>query len=326
MIKETEVIKIFKTILVEESKAILEKSKNIDSSIFPIIQKILSSPSHSRIITTGVGKSGFIAQKFAATLASTGSLSFFLNPLDALHGDLGMIHQDDIIFGISQSGQSDELCKIFEILSNNVKISLTGNESSKLSTISDFHILNKTTKEACYLNLAPTTSTTLALSICDAIAISLMKLKNFDKYKFSKSHPLGSLGKRLNTLVSDIMTSEKGLIPVIDSNKSVAETIVSISKYEMGFIIIINNQNTPIGIFTDGDLRRILKSSNLDLLLKSKISNHMNTSFIKIKSDLLLVNCLNQMKKNKITSFPVENNKGELVGAINIRQIINHQI
>ena len=310
----------------DEANAIIDKANQIDESFELVINLIFNKPQNSRLVTTGVGKSGFIAKKFAATLSSTGTPSFYLNPLDALHGDLGVVHKNDIIFGISQSGQSDELCKIFDVLSLNKKISLTGNKESKLSLISDLHILNKIKKEACYLNLAPTTSTTLALAICDSISICLMKLRGFDKEKFSSTHPLGSLGRRLTSKVSDVMVKDIEQIPIISSAKSVSESIIAISKYGMGFIIIANDKNFPVGIFTDGDLRRILDSNNIEVIFNDKISNYMNKNFIMIKPFSLIVDCLNIMKKNKITSIPVVNESNVIVGAINIRQIINYQI
>lgn len=315
MIKETEVIKIFKTILVEESKAILEKSKNIDSSIFPIIQKILSCPSHSRIITTGVGKSGFIAQKFAATLASTGSLSFFLNPLDALHGDLGMIHDNDIIFGISQSGESEELNKIFKIRGENFKISLTGNKNSTLSKISNFHIHNEIVKEACILNLAPTTSTTLALSLTDAIAVTLMRCKNFSKRDFSLSHPLGSLGTMLTLKVNDISVKDDAFIKDDFSFKNV---ISSLNKASLGIIVKVDNRNKPLAIFTDGDLKRILLHKN-KIDLNEDLSKHFQSDFTFFNENDLAFDVKKKFKLNKINSAPIVDENGCVTGLINYR-------
>jgi arabinose-5-phosphate isomerase len=326
MINEKLVNEKINQILKEEYLAIKDKSNNIENQFTFVINKILSAPKHAKVITTGIGKSGFIARKFAATLSSVGTMSFYLNPLDALHGDLGVVHKDDIIFGISQSGEGEEVIKIFKTLKNNYKFSLTGNINSTVSRLSNDHILNQISREACSLNLAPSTSTTLALAITDSIALSIMHFKNFDEVEFSKSHPLGALGKKLTLTVSDIMVHENGLIPSVDLNEKLKNVISSISHFGMGFIVVVDKTTNHVyGIFTDGDLRRLISDSNFTNYLDLEIKNFMISTFTSIKSDTLVVDALSLMKSSKITCLPIIEQK-ELIGALNIRLIINSGI
>jgi arabinose-5-phosphate isomerase len=317
--------KKIKEILTSEYLAIKDKSDNIEIQFTLVINKILNAPKHAKVITTGIGKSGFIARKFAATLSSVGTMSFYLNPLDALHGDLGVVHEDDIIFGISQSGEGEEVIKIFKILKNNYKFSLTGNINSTISRLSDDHILNQISREACSLNLAPSTSTTLALAITDSIALSIMHFKNFDAVEFSKSHPLGALGKRLTLTVSDIMVSDKSIIPSVNLNEKLKNAISLISHFGMGFIVIVDKMKNVRGIFTDGDLRRLISDPNFTDYLDLEIKKFMVSKFISTKPNTLVVDALSLMKSSKITCLPIIEQK-KLIGALNIRLIINSGI
>jgi len=323
MINESLIVQKINEILTKEYLAIKDKANNIDNQFSFIINKILNAPKHSKVITTGIGKSGFIARKFAATLSSVGTMAFYLNPLDALHGDLGVVHKDDIIFGISQSGEGEEVIKIFKTLKNNYKFSLTGNLNSTVSRLSDNHILNQISREACSLNLAPSTSTTLALAITDSIALSIMHFKNFDEVEFSKSHPLGALGKKLTLRVADIMVYDEELIPSVDLNEKLKNVISLISHFGMGFIIIVDKKTNHIhGILTDGDLRRLISDENFTNNLELEINKFMISSYISIEPDTLVVDALSLMKNSKITCLPVLEQK-KLIGALNIRLVIN---
>src|SRR5574344_796770 len=219
-----------------------------------------------KIIITGIGKSGHIASKIAATMASTGTPAFFVHPGEACHGDLGMIETEDLIIAISHSGESSEIMTILPICKRKgIKIiTITSKPNSSMAKIADIHLCTYVTEEAGPLNLAPTTSTTVTLVLGDALAIALAERRNFTKEDFAASHPGGVLGKKLLVLNENIMHTGNQ-IPLVKTNQSVAETIIEITEKKLGFAIVINEDNNKlVGIFTDGDLRRTL-AQNIDL-------------------------------------------------------------
>ena len=244
-----------------ESKEIANLSKRLTDDFEKAINAILQSS--GKLIVSGMGKSGIIGKKIAATLASTGTPSFFLHPGEAYHGDLGMIEENDIVLLISNSGETDEVLKLIPFLKyqKNCTISMSGNDDSTLAKNTNYHLNIAVDKEACPLFLAPTSSTTATLVMGDALAVTLMKLRDFKEENFAKFHPGGSLGRRLLTTVGDVM--KKKNLPIISSQATIKEVIQKISEGKLGLVVIIDN-NKIIGIITDGDIRRTMESREKD--------------------------------------------------------------
>lgn len=275
-----------------------------------------------KIIVTGVGKSGHIASKIAATLASTGTPAFFVHPSEACHGDLGMISKNDMIMAISHSGESSEIMTILPILKKkDIKIiTITSNPNSSMAKISDIHLCTYVTEEAGPLNLAPTSSTTVTLVLGDAIAIALSEMRNFSKKDFAASHPGGSLGKKLLLLNEHIMHKNEE-IPLVTDEQSISEAIIEITQKKLGFVVVINSLNKKlIGIFTDGDLRRIL-SHYTDLNnIKMKEVTHSNC--ITVKATDKAADSLKLIQNKSINGLVVVSDSNDVIGAFNIHDLI----
>lgn len=275
-----------------------------------------------KVILIGIGKSGHIASKIAATMASTGTPAFFVHPGEACHGDLGMISDNDMILAISHSGESSEILTILPILKKkNIKIiTITSNPNSSMAKISDIHLCTYVTKEAGPLNLAPTSSTTVTLVLGDAIAIALSEMRNFSKNDFAASHPGGSLGKKLLLLNEHIM--HKGdEIPLVTDEQSISEAIIEITQKKLGFVVVISALSKKlIGIFTDGDLRRIL--SNFIELNKIKMKEVTHSNCITVKETDKAADSLQIMQNNSINGLVVINEFNDVKGAFNIHDLI----
>ena len=243
--------------LKEEAEAILELIPQLDDNFTKAVD--LRVHGHGKIIVTGVGKSGNIGAKIAATLASTGTPAFFINPLDVYHGDLGVMTSDDVVLALSNSGQTDELLRFIPmVLHMNIPIiSMTGNPNSLLAKYSNAHIKVYVKKEACPLNLAPTSSTTAALAMGDALAIALMQVRDFRPQDFAQFHPGGELGKRLLTTAADVMRTND--LPVIPQEMHLGEAIICVSKGQLGLGVSLGADNKVIGLITDGDIRRAME-------------------------------------------------------------------
>lgn len=276
-----------------------------------------------RVIVTGIGKSGHIGKKIAATLASTGTPAFFVHPAEALHGDCGMIMTDDVILALSYSGETEEILKMTPLIKRLGLpfITLTGAPSSQLATHASINIDVSVEKEACILGLAPTASTTAALAMGDAIAISILKARGFTAEDFARSHPGGKLGRKLLIKVSDIMRT-KDDIPRISEEASLTNTIIEMSKKRLGMVLLFkgNNQRALSGIFTDGDLRRILEKG-LDVR-DTIVRDIMTTNFKTISPDMLAVEALRLMEHFKINGFPVVDEHNNLIGAFNMHDLL----
>ena len=275
-----------------------------------------------KVIITGVGKSGHIASKIAATMASTGTPAFFVHPGEACHGDLGMIESNDLIIAISHSGESSEIMTILPICKRKgIKIiTITSNPNSSMAKIADIHLCTYVTEEAGPLNLAPTSSTTVTLVLGDALAIALAERRNFTKEDFAASHPGGALGKRLLVLNENIMHTENQ-IPLVKTNQSVTETIIEITEKKLGFAIVINEDNNKlVGIFTDGDLRRTL-AQNIDLN-NTKIGDVAHTNCITVRPYEKAADSLKLMQDNCINGLVVISDDEQVLGAINIHDLI----
>ena len=297
-----------------ESKEIANLSKRLTDDFEKGINAILQSS--GKLIVSGMGKSGIIGKKIAATLASTGTPSFFLHPGEAYHGDLGMIEENDIVLLISNSGETDEVLKLIPFLKHqkNCTISMSGNDDSTLAKNTNYHLNIAVDKEACPLFLAPTSSTTASLVMGDALAVTLMKLRNFKEENFAKFHPGGSLGRRLLTTVRDVM--KKKNLPIISSEATIKEVIQTISEGKLGLVVIIDN-NKIIGIITDGDIRRTMESREKDFFnLKAEdlMSNHPKLIY---ESDKL-ISASNIMSQHKINSLLVVNESNDLVGVVQV--------
>ena len=304
-----------------ESDAIKSLSKQLDTNFTSLCDQVRFND--GKFIIMGVGKSGHIGQKISATLSSTGTGSIFIHPTEAAHGDMGLIEKNDIVLLISNSGETDEIINIIPSLKRlSFKIaSLTSNKKSTIARSSDIPIVIKSEKEACPLNLAPTSSTTSALAFGDALAIALLESKGFTKTDFASSHPAGKLGKKLITQVQHIMHKGKD-IPSVGPNTLLSKALMEITEKNLG-ITLIKNKSKVIGIFTDGDLRRCL-NEKIDIN-KTKIRDVMTKKFKKIDFNTLAIDAAELMEKNKIFTLVVM--KGHKnVGVISMHDLIQARI
>ena len=303
-----------------ESNAINGLASQIDTNFTQLCDSIISNK--GKFIVMGVGKSGHIGQKISATLSSTGTGSIFIHPTEAAHGDMGLIDKKDIVFLISNSGETDEIINILPSLkrSSYKLASLTSNNKSSIALASDIPIVIKS-KEACPLDLAPTSSTTSALAFGDALAIALLESKGFTSNDFASSHPAGKLGKKLITQVKHLM--HKGSkIPSVSLNTILADALIEISKKNLG-ITLVKKQSKVEGIFTDGDLRRCL-NQKIDINA-TKIKDVMTKKFKTIEEDALAVDAARIMEKNKIFTLVVMK-KNKNVGVISMHDLIQARI
>lgn len=304
-----------------EIKALDAARKNLGQSFSDLVELIRSRPPHGRVVVMGVGKSGHIANKIAATLASTGTPSFFVHPAEAGHGDLGMITSADIVLALSQSGQTDELLRILPYFKRHgVKLAaMTGGIASDLARHAELVIDTSVPEEACPLGLAPTSSTTLALALGDALAICLLEANGFTRDDFARTHPHGKLGRSLLVTIADVMTPYDQA-PVTGPKIPVKEALFLMSRGGMGFLIVTGETRKAMGVFTDGDLRRCL---DRDLDLKTVlIEEVMIANFSAVEADKLAVEAVNLMESKKVSALPVIDGDGRVVGAINMRQLL----
>ena len=288
-----------------QADSIASLSNQIDKSFAEIAKKV--SLIKGKLIVMGVGKSGHVGQKVSATLASTGTPSFFIHPTEAAHGDLGMIAKDDAVLIFSNSGETKEVTAILPALKRMTSdiFSITGNANSSIAKASSVHLKVQVEKEACPHDLAPTSSTTASMVIGDALAISLIEEKNFSSEDFAKSHPAGELGKKLTTYVGDLAISGNK-VPCIEIDSSIKDTIIEITSKKLGMALVINNKEV-VGIFTDGDLRRAL-NQEIDIENNS-VSSVMTKKFISISENDLAIDAATLMEKNKIFTLNVLNQK-----------------
>lgn len=303
-----------------EAQAVRELTARIDND-FVHACELLVSPS-GRIVVVGIGKSGHIGRKIAATLASTGSPAFFVSAAEASHGDLGMIGSGDVVIMLSNSGQSEELLTLLPPLKRLATpiIALTGNVDSPIATTADVHINVAVQQEACPLGLAPTTSTAAMLAMGDALAIALLDAKGFDEHDFARSHPGGKLGKQLLIKVADIM--HKGdEIPIVHTHMSLKQGLLEVTSKGLGMTTIVDDHNQIIGIFTDGDLRRTLdKDLDVNTTVMTEV---MTTNCLTARADQLAVEILKLMQSKRINSLPVVNENNEVIGALNMHDLLN---
>ena len=301
-----------------ESKGLEKLAKTLSSDFNLVCDALFQT--QGKIITLGIGKSGHIAKKVSATLSSTGSPSSFINAGEALHGDIGGINKNDSVIIFSHSGESEEIMSLIPFLK---KVgcdvfSITGSKDSFIARNSQVSLDTGISEEACPLDLAPTTSTTVSLALGDAIAVALLEAKNFKSDDFAKSHPGGKLGKRLITTVEDLMSKGKDL-PIVSKEMTLSETLIEISSKGLGVALVIDKKKLA-GIFTDGDLRRTLNKVK-DPLSKS-IDTYMTKKTKTILVDKLAMEALEIMQKNKIYSLAVVDKKNMPVGIIRMHDLI----
>ena len=324
--QKNKIRKIAKEVIKFEINALKTLNNNINDTLSKIVQLILSCKK-GKVIISGVGKSGIIARKWAATFSSTGTPSFFLNASDASHGDMGKISSNDIVILISNSGQSNELKNIIQYSARNKNIKLIGITSKKDSILfknSDISFLMPNIKEAGPENIVPTSSTTNQLALGDAIAIACMKFRNFNKFDFKKFHPSGTLSIKLKT-VGDLMIKGKKL-PLANENIKMKQAIRIINNKKLGVIIIQKKNGNTSGIITDGDLKRI--AQKFDRFEEMQLKNVMNRSPITVTEDTLAASALSIMNSKKITSICVHKNNRmrKTIGLVHIHDILRSNI
>ncbi len=302
-----------------EKSAIEGLKKSCDARFVEACQAMLNC--QGRVVVTGMGKSGHIANKIAATLASTGTPAFYVHPGEASHGDLGMFKKQDVVLALSNSGETGELITLIPVLKRIgcPIVAMTGNENSTLATNSDIHLYAGVEEEACPLGLAPTASTTASLVLGDALAVSLLEARGFTAEDFALSHPGGSLGRKLLLTNKDIM--HKGeRIPLVPETATLKQAIIEMSAKGLGMTGVVNAQNQLIGIFTDGDLRRWLdhKDFSTDLL----ISKVMTPSSVYSEPNILAAETLALMESKKISGLFILNDESQPIGALNMHDLL----
>lgn len=306
-----------------EAEAVLALTKRIDDSFLQALNIVLSCK--GRVIVSGIGKSGHIARKIAATLSSTGTPAYFVHPAEASHGDLGMITANDVFIALSYSGESQELLTIVPVIKRQGAqlISMTGNPKSSMAESADVHLNAAVDKEACPLGLAPTASTTAALALGDALAVALLDAKGFRKEDFARSHPGGSLGRRLLTHVRDVMHSGNQ-IPAVSQNATLAEAVLEISRKGLGMTAIVDDAQQVLGIYTDGDLRRTLaKQSDFNSVLVSSVMSRNPHSIL---PDALAVEAVQIMEEYNISQLLAVDSSNKLVGALNMHDLLRAKV
>ncbi len=296
----------------DEAQALLDLIPQIDTSFDQAVDLIYHC--HGKVIVTGVGKSGHIGAKIAATLSSTGTPSFFINPLDVYHGDLGVMTKDDVCLAISNSGQTDELLRFIPMLLHMEVpiIGMSGNPKSLLAKYSTCHLNVSVKKEACPLNLAPTSSTTASLAMGDALAVALMQVRNFQPKDFAQFHPGGELGKRLLTTAQDVMHTAN--MPVISPDMHLGEAVILVSKGKLG-MGVAERDGKVVGLITDGDIRRAMEKWQAEFFDRT-VSDIMTTSPKCVNPQMKITEIQQIMNKYKIHSVLVVNDEGCLLGIV----------
>jgi arabinose-5-phosphate isomerase len=312
-------IELAREVLAVEIEGISAVRQRLGKEFEQAVALIMDCP--SRLVITGIGKSGIIGQKIAATLNSTGTPSFFLHPVEAMHGDLGMVTSSDVILAISYSGETGELNGLLANLRNrSVRvIAMTGTPESTLASCSDVVLNVQVPREACPLGLAPTSSTTATLALGDALAVSLLRRKQFKEEDFRKNHPGGSLGERLKVAVKEVML-KKGKMPVVDDQATLVEAVNELNEKSLGAVIVVDHEYRLKGIITDGDLRRLMTGavSIRDL----EMDQVMTTDPISISCNLLAADALSIMQQHEVTVLPVVEDRGHLEGILHLHDLL----
>ena len=302
-----------------EASEIEALANRLDENFYQAVRLILQC--QGRVVVSGMGKSGHIGGKIASTFASTGTPAFFMHPAEASHGDLGMIMQGDVLIALSNSGESDEILAILPPLKRlgATIIAITGKNDSTLAKAADIHLSAHVSKEACPLGLSPTSSTTVALALGDALALCVLDQRDFTAEDFARSHPGGSLGRRLLIHVSDLMRRDSQ-IPAVAADATLKAGLLEMSQKGLGLTAVVNQDYQPIGIFTDGDLRRTF-AENIDVGSAS-MQDVMVKNPRTILQDQLAIDAVAVMEQGKISGLLVTDNTGKLVGALNMHDLL----
>lgn len=319
MIERSSLLKNARAVLDTEARAIVALQERLDDAFVSACEHVLNCNGH--LIVTGMGKSGHVGHKLAATLASTGTPAFFVHPAEASHGDLGMIKRDDLIVALSNSGETAEIIALLPVIKRLgvTLIAMTGQPESSLARHADIHLDTSVDREACPLGLAPTASTAAQLAMGDALAIALLDARGFTAEDFALSHPGGALGKKLLLHIRDVMHQGADL-PSIDPQQTISEAIVVMTRSRLGLCAVVDGQNRAIGILTDGDLRRGLdgigdiRTTRVDALM----TEHPQT----IGADALAASAVELMQSRRIQGLLVVDDESRLVGALNFQDLL----
>ncbi len=316
---EQDIIALAHAVVTVEKEAIESLLERIDADFVHACRLMLACK--GRVVVTGMGKSGHIAGKIAATLASTGTPAFFVHPGEASHGDLGMITSQDVVLALSNSGETEEIVTILPIIKRLgvPLIAMTGHPESTLAKLASAHLNVAVEQEACPLGLAPTASTTAALVMGDALAVSLLESRGFTRADFAMSHPGGSLGKRLLMRVGDLMHRDDA-VPAVSRDARVADVLLEMTGKKLGMTAVVDDQRNVAGIFTDGDLRRMLEK-NLDVH-DTAVTEVMTSSCTMVGEDLLAAEAMRIMQQKKINALLVVDQRQKLIGALNMHDLL----
>ena len=316
-------LELARRVLAIEADAVRALIARLDERFLAAVSLILGCK--GRVIVSGIGKSGHIARKIASTLSSTGTPAYFVHAAEASHGDLGMIQRDDVFIGISYSGESDELLQIVPLVKRQGAklITLSGNARSSLAREADVFLDAHVDQEACPLNLAPTASTTAALALGDALAVALLDARGFSANDFARSHPGGSLGRRLLTHVTDVMRSGAD-VPKVSDRATLKEAVLEMSRGRLGMTAVIDSVGRVRGIFTDGDLRRALE--RITDITAARVADLMSPGPRTIRPEALAVEAVEIMESRKVNQLLVVDAGGELVGALNMHDLLRAKV
>lgn len=316
-------LELARRVLAIEADAVRALIARIDDNFLAAVSLILER--HGRVVVSGIGKSGHIARKVASTLASTGTPAYFVHPAEASHGDLGMVQAEDVFIGISHSGESEELLAIVPLIKRQGAklIALTGSARSTLAREADVHLDAGVAQEACPLNLAPTASTTAALALGDALAVALLDARGFSADDFARSHPGGSLGRRLLTHVADVMRRGAD-VPRVPDSASLRQAVLEMSRGRMGMTAVIDTEERLCGIFTDGDLRRAL--DRVSDFGSAMVSDLMTAAPRTIRQEALAVEAVQLMERHNINQLLVVDERQRVIGALNMHDLFRAKV
>jgi arabinose-5-phosphate isomerase len=316
-------VALARNVLDIEADAVRALAERIDGGFVAAVGLLLGC--RGRVVVSGIGKSGHVARKLAATFASTGTPAFFVHPAEASHGDLGMVTADDVFVAVSNSGESEELIEILPLVKRiGAKlIAMTGRPESTLAKLADVHLDSGVEKEACPMNLAPTASTTAALALGDALAVAVLDARGFGPDDFARSHPGGALGRRLLTYVRDVMRTGDQL-PKVPTTATVSDALFQLTAKRMGMTAIVDDGDRVMGIFTDGDLRRVLERTGD--FRKLPIVEVMTRGPRTIVADHLAVEAVELMERYRINQLLVVDDAGKLIGALNMHDLFSKKV
>lgn len=323
LLSDGEILNLAREVLTIEARALDEMVAHLDTQFVVAVRTLLACT--GRVVVSGMGKSGHIGRKIAATFASTGTPAFFVHPGEASHGDLGMIMPEDVVLALSNSGKSDELLAILPVVKRHGTklVAMTGDADSPMARLADVHLLVKVAQEACPLNLAPTASTTAALALGDALAVALLKVRGFDEHDFARSHPGGAIGKKLLTYVAQVMRVDAD-VPVVLSGTPLTDALVEMSQKRMGMVAVVDAANVVLGVLTDGDVRRLF-ARHIDVRTLT-IDEVMSVNPRTVPPDVLAVSAVDVLQTHQIAQLLVVDEARRLVGALNIHDLFAAQV